>query len=206
MRLCLLACLVVTAPAMVGCAAESIEPELETAEADEPVLMLVTVRAGVNFTACVAAADSFEGIDLLLELPRLRKFVATSSIAAPDAANALLAFPCVEAAEFDLVGEEAFCADFSAGYCAKAFECMTPEELGQFGWFDVGDCVTTVQPLACGMVDQCTAFDAEAGATCNTEVETGTCEQFRESFPGSQQTTYPACGQICAEGFSLPGL
>jgi hypothetical protein len=203
MRLCTLACLLVTAPAsLAGCAAEADRPDdvdLESAQAEETTLLLVTTQRDADFPACVAAADALEGFDLLLELPKLFKFAVSTSVLAPlDAQIALRGLPCVADAEHDAIVDDpqTMCTDFAARYCAKAVECMTPAELAERGWADPAACIAEWEGLAC-MLASCDGFDPVAGHACNSELTTGTCALFRETLSSFPTSVYPSCGQVC---------
>ena len=200
MRLCSIACLVAISPSLASCAAEMSEPSavLEEAQADEPALFLVTAQPEADFAACVDAADAIDGVDLVLQLPLIFKFVASAAVPPVDAARALLALECVQTTEFDAVIEEQeqLCTDFAASYCNKIFDCLSPAELAERGWTDISECNVQWQQLSCTLLDSCAVVNVEGAAECNAEITTGTCALLRQSL-GSTPLVYPACAAVC---------
>ncbi|HTE49883.1 MAG TPA: hypothetical protein VK698_03355 [Kofleriaceae bacterium] len=199
MRRCLLASLLAALlPVLPGCASDvdGADPELVTAQSDEPTLFLVTVRPDHDYVGCLASADAIEGVDVLLELPLLFKFVTTSALRPGPVGRALFALRCVQTADFDTVTRpDELCNDFAESYCAKAAECLTPEELAIYGLAD--QCVANQAASVCQLLDFCKLVDLEAAPECVAEVGTGTCEQFRSSLNGIPPLAYPACQEVC---------
>ncbi len=190
------------AGALTGCAAEAADPEgpdLGEAAAEEPAFVMVTAFRGADFAGCVASADAIEGIDIFVELPGVRTFVVSASIGAAAAQTALRELPCVELARFNVEEALAYCTDFSSTYCFKAFECAS-ELLANLGITTHAECVEFLSSSCQGFSEECIGVDAVAGDQCNTEVATGTCEQFDASLDG--EDPYAACNEVCVNGVS----
>ena len=203
MRHRLLACLLTTLPALASCAAEDAppEPELGAEEAEEAEAtspLLVTVRASQDYATCVSTADTFDGIDIAVELPRLLKFVTTSALKPADVARSLFLLTCVQTVEVDRFTEppEEMCVDFGNAYCNKAAECLTPAELAERGWTDPAACIQQMQGQVCQLISFCKFVDLAEGPACVADVTAGSCELFREAL-NSTPLAYPACADVC---------
>jgi hypothetical protein len=200
---CVLATSMAAAGALTGCAAEAAGPEgpdLGEAAAEDPVFVLVTAVRGQDFAACVASANAIEGLDILVEMPGVRTFVVSASIGGVAAQTALRDLSCVESALFEVEQAFAYCADFSSTYCFKAFECI-PDLLEGLDITTHAECLEYIQVQLSTLETfslECIGLDAVAGDECMTEVETGTCDDFRESLFGDNP--YPACDEVCANG------